>query len=834
MIISLIGIGSVSASNRVLAARLESSVPGLTVQCLDESECSRARLEPLMARLLDTSPDLVATCCTTWNVGLVEELCRRLARVMPGVLLLLGGAEAASRQGELEAATGSGVAPAGVNATSWLERQITRLTACDPVEDDPRAADPYRGRLGDLARASRAAGPLVVEPIWGGDCRAWTHRHVRPAACEQDPTTAAARLLPLLRAGLVPRLADPALICGPGLVSLLALLQGRGEGLALELPDDVLDHEVEERLRNSGVRQVRVELGGLVSGEVDPVALARSFRRLAAAGVAVQGELTYALPAMDWPGFGLAVDRCVASGVELLLMRRLVAPPQSLPREEAVVHAPSPPHEVLSTSNATAAEVLAMARFARLFEQVSAALAGTGLLRALALQACSVFEIVEGFGDQLAIEGRDVMAGELDGPGRLFSEHLRGLGFDFLPHGGGVRLRRARSLALRWTGDQRRVLVDETTGVSANVGWGAVGLVERFGQARQVDEVCERLVSEAPQERQEKLRRDLHRTVDRLVTMGALRPADATGPVQERDRPVVTLDEFDYHYRMLADQARVNAYREAINREVRPGDHVVEIGTGTGILAVLAARAGARVTAIERYSILDMARSVARRSGVEHLIDFVRGDADAVELDRPGDVLLSEIVGNRILNEGLLESTLDARQRLLRPGARLIPLQIEIHAQLGYSDRFDHLSREFEQIGELHEVDLGPLTAWFDGHLAAGKVVWEQAPYDNHGFESISGVERALALDLGAIDEVGFTATAVTKPLREGRANAVVLSFRLTLLPGIVLSSHDQRSELHWCRPVYMLREPVACRPDRAVRVELRYEAHGEIGVSVS
>ena len=612
------------------------------------------------------------------------------------------------------------------------------------------------------------------------------------------------------------------------------LLEDQGDGLVLELPDSVLEDAIEGGLARSGVRHVLLELWGLISGEVDPLDLQGRIRRLSEGGVTVQGELTYGLPSMDWADFGRAVDRCVASGVDQLRMQRLVASPGSAPREEGVVYAESPPHEVLSTSGATAAELVAMARFAALFQQVNGALAGTGLLRALAREAGSIFEIVEGFGDGLAIEGRDVMTGDVPQPvGLHFSAYLESLGFCMRPDDGGVRLRRARHLALRWTEDQHRVLFDEATGKSVQVGWGTVGLVDRLGQARPLNDVCETLVSEVPADRRGKLRRDLYRTVDKLVTLGVLVPAQ-TPSAQERELPVVSLEEFDYHYRMLADQARMKAYSDAIGKVIKPGDHVVEIGTGTGILAVLAARAGARVTAIERYSILDMARAVARHSGVAHLIDFVRSDADRVDLDHPGDVLLSEIVGNRILNEGLLEATLDARQRLLRPDARLIPRRIEIHAQLGYSDRFDHVAKEFHRIGKLHAVDLGPLTRWFDDYLAVGKVVWEQGPKDNDGFVGFSAAERMASLDLGAIKEAGFNAAASILPGREGTANALVLSFRLTLLPGIVLSSHDQRTKLHWCRPVYMLRQPVVCRPDREVRVELSYEAHGEIGVSVS
>ena len=836
MIISLIGIGSASATNRVLASRLESILPETSVQCLDAPGRSRTVLDQLTAKLLDTSPDLAAICCTVLNVGLVTSLCRRLNQVMPDLAVVLGGPEAASGLEKLQGLDsvthvvdwGDDVAGRLVQVASGLG---ARLAARAPSAN---SADPYRGQMGDLARVSRTVGSMVVEPTWGGDYRTWMHHHLRPASRGQDPRVAAARLAPLLRAGISARLADPVLASdGESLGQLLALLEGKGARLSLDLPDTVLDDALVRGLCRCGVRQVSLDLHGLVSGALDPEALALCIERLTEGGVVARGELTYALPDMDWAGFGRAVDCCVESGVDHLLLGRLVAPPGSAPRAAGVVFARSPPNEVLATDRAAAAEVLSMVGLAVLIQHLSGAFVGTGLLRALAREAGSIFEIVEGFGDELAIQGDDLITRDL--PARVtprFCTYLEGLGFDFRPAGGGLRLQRASSLALRWTGDSRRLL-DENTGKSAQVGWGAVGLLDRFGQGRPVDEVCEGLVSGVPAHRQGKLRRDLHRTVDKLVAIGALEPACEATTSRAGERSVVSLEEFDYHYRMLTDRARVQAYEDAIRAVVQPGDHVVEIGTGTGILAVLAARAGARVTAIERYSILDMARSVARRSGVEHLIDFVRGDAEEVVLDRPGDVLLSEIVGNRIFNEGLLEATLDARARLLRPEPRLIPRRIEVQAQLGYSNRFEHVAREFHSIGERHAVDLGPLNSWFDGYLSAGKVVWEQGPHDEGGFEGLSPVVPVVDLDLGAISEANLCAAAEIPPHSEGTVNAVVLSFRLTLLPGIDLSSHEQRTDLHWCRPVYMLGAARTCRPGQPVRVELRYEAHGEIGVSV-
>jgi hypothetical protein len=309
--------------------------------------------------------------------------------------------------------------------------------------------------------------------------------------------------------------------------------------------------------------------------------------------------------------------------------------------------------------------------------------------------------------------------------------------------------------------------------------------------------------------------------------MGFLVPA-AEGGFASGEPPFTNLDEFDYHYRMLMDSTRVEAYRRAINRVVRPGQHVVEVGTGTGILAALAAQAGARVTAIERYAVLEMAREVVRRSGVEDRVEFIRGRSDLVAVDEPADLLLTELVGNRILNEGLLEVTLDARQRMLRPGAQLLPRRIAILAQLCFSGRFAHLARELERLAGRYRVDLSPLAEWVQASMAAGTLIWEQGA-DEGQLETLSDEAVAVDLDLRRIESAEFSSEFALQARRGGEINAVVLSFVLDLHDGIELTTRGPQHNLHWNRPVIMLPVPVAVLPGDKLRFRLSYELGTDI-----
>lgn len=137
------------------------------------------------------------------------------------------------------------------------------------------------------------------------------------------------------------------------------------------------------------------------------------------------------------------------------------------------------------------------------------------------------------------------------------------------------------------------------------------------------------------------------------------------------------------HARMLADKVRCTAYAQAIAAVVRPGDVVVDLGTGTGLHAVLACKAGTRkVFAIEESSIVDVARQIAVANGVADRIEFIHGRSNDVSVPFAADVLIADVRGVLPYFATSLASVLDARERFLKPGSRIIPLRDRVHAAL--------------------------------------------------------------------------------------------------------------------------------------------------------
>src|SRR5690349_7649557 len=95
----------------------------------------------------------------------------------------------------------------------------------------------------------------------------------------------------------------------------------------------------------------------------------------------------------------------------------------------------------------------------------------------------------------------------------------------------------------------------------------------------------------------------------------------------------------DFVYMCLRDRRRTEAFRAAVGEVVRPGDHVVEIGAGSGILSLFACSAGAaRVTAVEiDPTLAGLITETARRNGFGDRLTVLTGDGRTLDLP-PADV----------------------------------------------------------------------------------------------------------------------------------------------------------------------------------------------------
>lgn len=126
---------------------------------------------------------------------------------------------------------------------------------------------------------------------------------------------------------------------------------------------------------------------------------------------------------------------------------------------------------------------------------------------------------------------------------------------------------------------------------------------------------------------------------------------------------------------MIADEGRTRMFGEAIAALCGPDTVAVDVGCGSGILSLFAARAGARkVYALELTSMIDDARQIAADNGFSEQIEFIRGDATAFVAPEPVDLIFSEWAGMYLIDEYRhFDAYCQVRDRCLKPSGAAVP-----------------------------------------------------------------------------------------------------------------------------------------------------------------
>jgi predicted RNA methylase len=160
-----------------------------------------------------------------------------------------------------------------------------------------------------------------------------------------------------------------------------------------------------------------------------------------------------------------------------------------------------------------------------------------------------------------------------------------------------------------------------------------------------------------------------------------------------------------WHIPMVHDHARNDFYENMIKREVQDKT-VLDIGTGTGFLALLAAKYGAKhVYACEMNPLFfNIAKQNIERSGFKDRISLSFGSSKKLKLPEKVDLLVSEIISTSIFSENMLV-TLKNAKRLMKKDAQFLPRKIEVHANLVRFKSFPEESSRHEIFDSL--IDYG-------------------------------------------------------------------------------------------------------------------------------
>ena len=269
---------------------------------------------------------------------------------------------------------------------------------------------------------------------------------------------------------------------------------------------------------------------------------------------------------------------------------------------------------------------------------------------------------------------------------------------------------------------------------------------------------------------------------------------------------------------MTADRVRMDAYVEALRRAVRPNSVVVDIGTGTGIFALLACQFGARrVYAIEPNNAIFVAQEVAAANGYADRIEFIKELSTKTVLPEPADVIISDIRGILPLVRQDVSTLIDARRRLLAPGGVLIPQRDTLWAAV------------VETTDQYHDytVPLEDNVYGLDLRAARHAVVnsWRKA---RPGQQMLTTPKCWATLDYTSIENPNVRSEVIWSVVGKGTGHGYCIWFDSLLTEGACLTNSPIETQLVYGQAFFPWSEAVSLDVGDKVSAVLQVNLVGE------
>ena len=271
---------------------------------------------------------------------------------------------------------------------------------------------------------------------------------------------------------------------------------------------------------------------------------------------------------------------------------------------------------------------------------------------------------------------------------------------------------------------------------------------------------------------------------------------------------------------MLADVQRNQALARAVQAVVRPGDTVIDVGAGSGLLSLLAARAGARkVYAVESDAMADVARCLVSLNGFADTISIVACESHKWSPPEKAQVILCETLGFAIFEEGFRSSLADARERMLAPEGSLLPRCVRVLAVPVAP------IPEVPELGALSRIfgfDYGPLARVFRGTFQR-----VYAPFENELAKPVT----LWSLDCYTMDTSALESEVCFEIERPGILAGHAIWFEADLGGGVQMSSRCPDVSNHWGQTYLAaaVRRPV--EPGSEVRLTVSVEDLGRFAL---
>lgn len=275
-------------------------------------------------------------------------------------------------------------------------------------------------------------------------------------------------------------------------------------------------------------------------------------------------------------------------------------------------------------------------------------------------------------------------------------------------------------------------------------------------------------------------------------------------------------DHFGIHEEMLKDQTRTLSYRSAIyqNPSLFKDKIVLDVGCGTGILSMFAARAGAKhVIGVDMSNIINMARKIVEINNLSDKITLIQGKMEDVKLPYPKvDIIISEWMGYFLLYESMLDTVLVARDKYLKPDGIILPDKAQI-----YVAGIEDAEYKEEKIGFWRDV------YGFDYSPFQDIVISEPLVDTVESRTLVTNSSSVLSVDIHTVQkkDLTFQSPFTISARRDDNIHAIIAWFDIEFSRGHVpvrFSTGPYSNYTHWKQTVFYLKDVLQVKSGETIQ----------------